>query len=81
MKNRSMKAKYDGASRATKRRMALCSVLRDELWKPKRDSPKIFYNSEKIFRIAIFETNSFLRGCQIEKTIWFVALPIIYQIS
>ena len=32
-----MKAKYDGASRATKRRMALCSVLRDELWKPKRD--------------------------------------------
>ena len=25
--------------------------------------------------------NGFLKGCQIEKTIWFVALPIIYQIS
>ena len=42
---------------------------------------QIFYTFEKIFRIAIFETISFLKGCQIEKTIWFVALPIIYQIS
>ena len=45
--------------------LAFSSILR----KPKRDNPKIFFKSEKIFRIDIFKTNRFWKGCQIEKPI------------
>ena len=36
--------------------------------KPKRDNPKIFCKSEKIFRMTIFWTNRFWKVCQIDKT-------------